>query len=149
MSRADRPGLGALNVGDTLIMRSGTPGRRDGQTDTAVRVVTVGRKYVHVVLAEYYERYIAATPEARSWRWSTRRFLLADQKEGAPGDRVGYSASIATAEQHAYDREHVAADAYLRSEGVDLRRSSPWFGREVELAGLLKAYRGETGSSDA
>lgn len=138
MTPAERPPLPKLSKGDTLVMRSGTRGRRDGQRDTEVRVVTVGRKYVHVIAADKYEEYLAAAPEARSWRWTLRKFLLADQREGDRGTRIGYSASIATAEQQAYDVLHLGVAEYLRDQGVTVEQRSPWFGREVELANLLK-----------
>lgn len=138
MSRPDRPALPKLSFGDELTMRSGTPGRRDGKRESLVRVVIVGRKYVHVVLAEDYEAYVAAEPEARSWRLSARRFLLADQREGAPGSRIGYTASIATAEQHEYDRMHGDAVEYLRKQGIALRAASRWYGHEVLLARLMR-----------
>jgi hypothetical protein len=144
-----RPPLGKLNVGDELIMMSGVPGRRDGKRASAVRVVTVGRKYVHVVLAEYFEAYTAAAPEARSWRWSTRKFLIEDQQEGERGKRVGYSASVATAEQHAYDLREMGAADYLREQGIDLRHNSPWRGREVELASLLRFVETPGAAPDA
>jgi hypothetical protein len=135
----NRPGLPQLKRGDALVMHSGTPGRRDGQRATDVRVVTVGRKYVHVIAAEQYESY---DPERD--RWHTRKFLIADQREGEPGKRFGYAARIATAEQYEYDRLHGSAAEYLREQGITLRPGSRWYGHEVALADLMRKHEPPT-----
>jgi hypothetical protein len=129
----ERPALPKLAKGDALVMRSGTPGRRDGTRPLAVRVVTVGRKYVHVIGADRFDAY---DPDRD--RWYVRKFLIEDQREGERGTRVGYSASIATAEQHEYDRLHGDADEYLREQGIVLRAASRWYGHEVLLADLMR-----------
>ena len=129
-----RPALPQLKRGDTLIMRSGVPGRRDGQRDSEVRVVIVGRKFVHVITADRFDKY---DPEAH--RWLLRKFLIDDQREGERGRRIGYSASIATPEQHAYDRAEQDAAEYLADQGLDVRPGSPWRGREGVLAEILRA----------
>jgi len=133
---ARRPELGKVAVGDTLIMRSGPA--RDRQSEVPVRVVTVGRKYLHVVLAEHYEQYTATPPGIRAWRWSARQFLIEDQHEGARGTRFGQSASVATAEQHAFDEAAARVYAYLREQRIQIQPGSPWQGREAELAEALK-----------
>jgi hypothetical protein len=135
MTAAERPALPKLAKGDRLIMRSGTPGRRDGKRATDVRVVTAGRKYVHVIGADRFDAYDPAVH-----RWLLRKFLLDDQREGEPGKRVGYTASIATAEQHEYDRMHGDAVEYLREQGVMLRAASRWHGHEVLLAELMRQH---------
>jgi hypothetical protein len=121
-----------LKRGDRLIMRDGTRGRRDGKRDVEVRVVIVGRKFVHVITADRYDAY---DPDVH--RWLLRKFLIADQREGERGTRVGYTASVGTPEQHAYDRLHDGADEYLREQGIVLRPSSRWYGHEVTLARLM------------
>lgn len=131
-----RPALRSLKRGDELIMTSGTPGRRDGQTDTAVRVVTVGRKYVHVIVERFHEDYLADPDKYGSY---VRKFLIEDQKEGERSTRIGYSAKVATVEQHAYDVLQHGAAKYLFDQGITVEHRSPWRGREVELATALKA----------
>lgn len=135
MTPAERPAFPEqLAKGDRLIMRSGTPGRRDGKRATDVRVVIVGRKYVHVLAADRFETY---DPDADRWR--LRKFLLDDQREGEPGKRIGYTASIATAEQHEYDRMHGDAVEYLREQGIyELARAGRWRGHEVLLARVMR-----------
>jgi hypothetical protein len=133
MTAAERPPLRRLAKGDRLMMRGGTPGRRDGHRATEVRVVTIGRKFVHVIAADRFERYNPDTD-----RWYLRKFLIEDQHEGERGRRIGYSASIATPEQHEYDRLHGDADEYLREQGVVLRAASRWYGHEVLLARLMR-----------
>lgn len=129
-----RPELAALKRGDTLILRGGTPGfRYEVGQSTKVRVVTVGRKYVHVVTADRFDTY---DPERDCW--NVRKFLLEDQKEDAPGTRIGYSATIATPEQHAYDLRRADARSYLNAQGIQLTSQSPWLDREVDLATLIR-----------
>lgn len=128
-----RPPLPALSVGDELVMVSGTPGRRDGQRATAVKVVIVGRKYVHVIPAEHFDDY-----EPTRDKWRLRRFLLADGREGEPGRRFGYTAHIATAEQRVYDLRQGEASEYLSEQGIQIAYDSPWHRRRVELADLLR-----------
>jgi len=133
-----RPELSKLNRGDTLWMLSGTPGRRSGQTYSEVRVVTIGPKFVGVVSADKYDRYLADPAE---WRWTIRKFLLEDQKEGARGTRYGYSAAVATAEQREYDERLWAVGVYLRDVvGVEVRANSPLRDPEVarRVASLLR-----------
>jgi hypothetical protein len=132
MTANERPALPKLAKGDRLIMRSGTPGRRDGKQATEVRVVTIGRKFVHVIAADRFERYNLDTD-----RWYLRKFLIADQREGESGRRIGYTASIATPEQHEYDRLHGDANEYLREQGIVLRAASRWYGHDALLARLM------------
>jgi len=122
-----RPPLPKLSRGDLLIVRSG----RDRAYEA--RVAIAGRKYVHVIDAGRFETY---NPDTDAWR--LRKFLLADQAEGERGTRVGAAATIATPEQHAYDAKAGSAARYLREQGIEIARRSPWAGREIELANLLK-----------
>lgn len=135
MTAEARPALPPLAKGDRLIMRSGTPGPRGDRQATEVRVVTVGRKYVHVIAGEKFAAY---DPDADRWR--LRKFLLDDQSEGERGRRVDDPATIATPEQHEYDRLHGDAAEYLREQGVILRPASRWYGHEVLLAELMRQH---------
>lgn len=127
-----RPALPKLSRGDALIMRC-SDGRRDGWRRSDVRVVAVGPKYVHVIGASHYPGY-----DSKRDAWFVRRFLLSDQREGPTGTRVGYAASIATAEQDAYDTRQMDAVTYLRDQGITVALRSPWYGRETALAEALK-----------
>src|SRR5690242_21091339 len=98
MARPEFPADAAK--GDSLIMRAGTPGRRDGKTDHPVRVVTLGPKYIGVIRTDRYEAYLA-DPAAN--KWLVRKFLRDDQREGDRSSRIGYPAEIVTPEQAAYD----------------------------------------------
>jgi hypothetical protein len=115
-----RPEMPALKPGDELMMYSGTPGRRDGRSYSLVRVVTVGRKYVHVIWADRYDAYIA---EPQNNRWYLRKFLIQDMTEGEPGKRIGYSARLATTAQAVYDTQVTEARDFLRDvAGIDIVR---------------------------
>jgi hypothetical protein len=108
-----------LSKGDTLLMYSGTPGRRDGKRWSEVRIVTLGPKYVGVVSADKYDRYLANPSD---WSISVRKFLREDMTEGERGKRIGYSASLATREQQQYDALLDRAMTLLRDRaGIDLR----------------------------
>lgn len=130
-----RPALPKLAKGDELVMHSGVPGRRDSKRATKVRVVAVGPKYVQVIAPERFDAY-----DPKRDKWYVRKFLIEDQKEGPRGSRIGYSATIATAEQYEYDVEHGGADEYLREQGIVLRHTSPWRGHEVALARLMREH---------
>lgn len=134
-----RPETPELHKGDRLFMYSGTPGRRDGKRYTAVVVVTLGPKYVGVIQESRAEAY-AADPENN--RWYVRKFLREDMREGERGKRIGYTASLATAEQRAYDERLFSVGVYLRDVlGVDVRASSPLRDPEVarKVVSLLNA----------
>jgi hypothetical protein len=121
------------SVGDHLVVRDNPTGRAGATRPHDVRVVSVGPKYVHVIESGRYDGY-----EPTRDRWRVRKFLLADGKEGAAGTRVGYAASIATVVQYGQAERQRAARRYLFDQGVDLRPTSPWWGREPELAEVLK-----------
>jgi hypothetical protein len=137
-----RPETPPLVVGYDLLMYSGTPGRRNGKSWSPVKVVTVGRKYVHVIGAEDFDRYQA---EPDKWRWRVRRFLMRDMREGEPGSRVGYTAALATEEQRAYDGLLDRSLSLLRDRaGIDFRYGTPFDYRHhpervVELADAVAA----------
>jgi hypothetical protein len=119
LTDAKRPETPPLVVGYDLLVHSGTPGRRDGKGWSPVKVVTVGRKYVHVIGAENFDRYQA---EPDKWRWRVRKFLLEDMCEGERGSRVGCAATLATVEQHGYDALLDRSLSLLRDRaGIELR----------------------------
>ena len=53
----------------------------------------------------------------------------------------GYSRAdrFVTAEQYAWEQARSAAFKFLRGQGFDLRGGSPWRGREIELADIIRA----------
>lgn len=118
-----RPETPPLAKGDKLFMYSGTPWPRSSKSYKEVVVVTLGPKYVGVVDAGRAEAY-AADPAGK--KWIVRKFLREDMTEGERGKRFSYSATLATAEQRAYDERQYAVAVYLRDVlGVDVRRGGP------------------------
>lgn len=123
-----RPALPKLKRGDSLVMVTGHAVRRQGTDPVDVRVIAVGPKYVHVVAEKYFGQ------PGETERNFSRRFLLADQKEGAPGTRYGDSPYVVTSEQHAYDKRLRDTYAYLRETvGIDIRHGSPLADPEIAL----------------
>lgn len=125
--------LPELKRGDLLYATENGYGRRGVTNWRPVKVVSVGPKYVHVIAAERY------TDEVKPRDWNVRKFLLDDQIEGTPGERYGYSARVAAAEQRAYDERLAAADEYLREQGVSVGRHGRWYAtdRRIRLAELV------------
>jgi len=123
-----RPELGELHKGDIVIMRSGR--RYDAHEPREMTVVSLGPKWVG--LADHTSRWFG-TEQGKSM---IRRFLLRDQREGDPSQRVGYGASFATRAQHEWDTLVAAAEAYVRDvAGLDVRRGAvPFAGDD----GILK-----------
>ena len=121
-----RPELGPLARGDIVIMRAGR--RLDDGAAREMTVVTLGPKWVGLCSPRWAGTDLQAP--------YTRRFLLRDQREGEPAGRVGYGASFATREQHAWDVRVAEAERYVRDvAGLDIRRGAVPFAGED---GLLK-----------
>ena len=130
-----RPELGALSKGDVVIVRDRYRGADTDRTAREMRVVTLGPKWVG--LLDVNSRWAGTSDE----RLYLRKFLLADQREGAPGTRIGYGTYFATREQHAYDVRLAEAEAYVRDvAGLEVRRGAvPFAGDDgiLKLAHLL------------
>ena len=127
-----RPELGALAKGDIVLVRDRY--RRGAESAAReMRVVTLGPKWVGLLDVDC--RWAGTTEE----RFYVRRFLLADQREGEPGKRVGYGTHFATREQHEYDALLAAAETYIRDvAGLEVRRGAvPFAGDD----GILKLSR--------
>lgn len=129
-----RPEMSEIKRGDELMMFSGTPGRRDGRSWSAVRVVTAGCKWIHVIAAE---RYTDPLPD--NARWHVRKFLRADLREGEQSGRVGYTAFLATPEQAAYGTRLEAAHAVIRGAGLSIDRQGPFHGDDDAVFALAIA----------
>ena len=124
--RGERPKLGTLEPGQKVIVRrSMNDSRRikdPAERFIPAEVVSVARVWVTI------KRTTEGYP--REWRMRKDR-----QHEGST--YIGTNASFATLEQHAWDETAEWALGTLREQGIDLRNSSPWRGREIELADLL------------
>lgn len=122
-----RPALGELTEGQPVIVRrspNDSRGRAPGQRHIPARVTNVARVWVTIEGTED-SQYRPAV-----WRMRKDR-----QDEGSKYS--GSNASFATLEQHAWDEAQSWALATLRDHGIDLRHSSPWRGRETELADII------------
>lgn len=122
-----RPELGTLALGQTVIVRRG-----HGRQTEYVRsvVVKIGRKLIDV------------EPEGDGYLFHfERRFRMDDQH--APGNS-SHLASFRTEAQYAWDLRKQEADRYLRDQGLEISNynPSPWKGRELELANVLRVHEG-------
>lgn len=136
-----RPATPPLVKGDALLLHPGSS-RWWPEKLYEVRVVGLGPKWVTVIAAASYEAFLADPPANR---WRTRRFTLADMREGEPGKRVGYPATLVTREQAAYEARRLAAGKFLNEVlGVVVaNRQSPLHDpdRLIAFADFLRASR--------
>lgn len=65
-----------------------------------------------------------------------RRFRRDTQMDGA---EIGYPAQFFTPAQWVEKQQADEADAYLREQGIEVGWTSPWRGREIELANLIRS----------
>lgn len=125
-----RPALPAkFQRGDTVIVR----GRQVTDHPTEFLVTGCGPKWLRAVRPDHFGR-----DHERSYE---RRFLLTDQTEGIPAQRVGYPSLFATPEQYAYDVETEKARRYVRDvAGLMVERTSPFHDRDrlIVLADALR-----------
>lgn len=107
-----------VKVGDTVIV---TEHRRDPREAV---VSKVGRVWVTV-----------------GEGWQERKFRLDDQSDGS---NIGYGTHFYTPDQWAEKQRSDEASTYLREQGIEIGWTSPWRGREIELANVIRSV-GERG----
>jgi hypothetical protein len=130
VSAPERPPLGKLAVGDPVfVILSSNLHRGATREQRTLPAEVVEVKRVWCVLREEGR----GAPVGRHWR-----MRLDDQDEG---DRTypQNNDRFVTPAQHAYETALYGARAYLREQGVQLAPRSPWVGREVQLAAVLRA----------
>lgn len=119
-----RPVLGDIKPGDLVFVRG-------SERYIPARVVKAARVWIE----------LEATGDTRSWR------MRRDTQEQAT-QYSGSSASFVTAEQRAWDERLRDARKFLNSQGIRVERyvigsgnldgGGPWWGREIELADLIR-----------
>lgn len=125
MATDERPELGAVAVGRSVIVAQSNGRRMEYVPATVVRVARV---------------WIDVEPEnGHHLNYYNRRFRMDSQYTGKNG-----SARFHTLEQYAWDLRQTAAHDYVRAQGLEVGRydPSPWKGRELELANVLRAHEG-------
>jgi len=109
-------------VGDRVVMTSGNHARRLSAKHGTV--VKVGRVWINVqpdgVLGDFTYRYRLDTQTDGSPYTSAARFYTLDQWE--------------------QKQRRDDAVQYLHDQGISIGFDSPWRGREIELADLLRAH---------
>lgn len=124
-----RPALpeGKFSRGDRVILSA-----RRGERSIEAIVTGCGPKWLHAVDPKWFGH--------ESERSFVRRFLLRDQGEGEPGQRVGYGTYFATHEQHEYDLRLAQAARVVTDCGLDIRRDSVFYGDDglFRLASILR-----------
>lgn len=142
MSADKRPELGPLAVGDTVIVYpTGMGDRHRSAQPVRCTVTKSARVWIEVVredggfLADYDSRFRKDTQDNRS-------------------DTTSGRARFHSEEQYAWALRRDAVREYLRGSGItveqhvmgrrydDPRTPGPWYGRELELANLLRAAEG-------
>ena len=101
-----------LRVGETVIIHA------PGQTESEAVITKIGRVWITV---------------GKGFR--ERRFRRDDQTDGS---NYGHRSRFYTRAQWAEHQQQVAAYAFLRNQGIEIRYDSPWHGRETELAAIIK-----------
>lgn len=130
MNTTTRPALGTLTPGqEVMVQLSHNDSRRKLPEE----------RYVPATVRKAARMWVELERVGDGWprEWRMRRDR---QDEGS--QYSGSNASFATMDQHAWDETDRWARGVLRDQGIDLRRESPWIGREIELADLIsKAVR--------
>jgi hypothetical protein len=120
-----RPELGDLTVGqDVVVVRSPNDSRRRKPEENFIpaRVVKVARVWIEIQRAD------GAT-------WPIWRMRRDTQDEGS--DFSGNNAQFVTLEQHAWEEARRWGQGVLQENGITIGLTSPWRGREAELADLI------------
>jgi len=143
VSADQRAALGALTVGDTVIvLPTGMGERHSNERPTRATVVKRGRVWIDVE-PEDGERHLA---------YFDRRFRLDTQHNGSQNSTS--RGRFVTEAQYAWDLRLRTVKDYLRQAGItvedrvrgelpgDASTPGPWYGRWLELANLLRAHEG-------
>lgn len=131
MTDRGKPALGKLEPGqDVVVIRSPNESIRHRPEDRRIptKVIKVARVWVEL-----------GDPSAPEWSVSRWRMRLDTQDEGS--DYPGNNARFLTVEQNAWEETRDWARGVLQENGIDLRGSSPWRGREIELVDLIVTAR--------
>lgn len=124
----ERPALGELTVGQqVMVRRSPNDMRRRGPEERWIPAVVTKAARVWVEM-----KRPDVDTEWSIYRWRMRRD---SQDEGT--QYSGNNASFATLEQYEWELARAWADEVLQQHGLRVEFSSPWRGREIELAQLL------------
>lgn len=116
-----------VEVGDEIVMVYRTGRRLDGKSsDTVTRGVVTEAKRVNL--------WIAGVDDSRVG-WNVRRDT---GKENGNRSMYGWHA-YAVNQYEALQREGDAW-TFLRDQGININSGSPWSGRKIELANLIRAY---------
>lgn len=109
--------MGKVEIGDTVIVK--------------IRNDRLDRRYVVTNVARVW---ITVRPEGEMRAGRDRRFRLDNQTDGCPDAMARFY----TLDQWADVQRKNEAWAFLRDQGVDVRRDGPWWGREIDLADLIR-----------
>lgn len=143
MGAHDRPKAGTLTVGDTVIVLPTRMGQRnDRSVPTRAVIVKRGRVWIDVEAEE----------GGTALAYYDRRFRLDTQHNGSGNTTT--RGRFVTEAQYAWDLRRTAVGEYLRGIGITVERTirvrdfnvpsvaGPWYGRELELANLLRRTEG-------
>lgn len=131
-----RPEAGELEPGQPVMVRRDRNDMRGRPPE---------ERYIPAVVVKAARVWIDLEGMDGSWRrtWRMRRDT---QTEGS--QYTGSDASFATLEQHAWDEAAHRAANVLRDHGLTVERTSPWRGREIQLADLLAKMAPQSGAEE-
>ncbi len=119
----ERPKLGTVAVGDRVFVgRSGS--------------------YAPARITQAGPQVITVLPDSAS---KAIRFVRETQRQvgGGPNNAL----EMTTLEQRTYDERKRDAQRFLQVQGITPRFDTPWWGREVELADIIRAAMAQRDAS--
>jgi len=129
---APRPELGELKPGQpVMVYRSPNDMRRRQPEERAIPAVVVKAARVWVDLQKAGEEDL---PE-----WSVNRWRMRRDTQDEATQFSGSNCRFVTLEQHDWEETRRWALGFLRENGIEIRTSGKWHGREVELADIISA----------
>lgn len=131
MTATTRPELGHIAEGDTVyVIRPSYRYARRNDRPAPTRAVVVKAARVWLTIRS-------------DDKWATEWRMRRDTQDENDRDYPQRNARFVTAAQLAYEQTAREAVDLIHEQGIDIRLRSPWRGREIELAALLRDHTTE------
>ncbi len=135
MTSNERPALGDIKAGDLVYVPRSAQILKyhpDLVPYIPARIAKVARVWIDIKSVETRET-IRGTMPAQTWR------MRRDTQRESNGPNSHHENSFVTPEQRAWDERQKDALRFLHQQGIAVYRDSPWAGRRVELADLIRS----------